>query len=329
MSKVEKTMLAAQAFAPGEVRCVEVAVPTPGDGDLLVRTEVASICGSDLHMAGMGWGIREWPAPPGHPGHEGAGVVVESRSPHYEPGDRVLTAPAIWDARCFAQYQSIDDAHVTSLPDDVPFGQATIAQQLGTVIYAARRLRDVDGAACVVVGQGSAGLFWDFLLKRLGAATVVAVEPVAHRRMLSAAYGAGHAVDPSGESAFEAVMELTGGMGADIVIESVGKAETLNSVFDLVRIEGQVVLFGLPETDDGVPFNYGTVFRKRVVAHTVFGSQDEPGQPCYVQALDWIARGEIDVTPVTSHTVPIGQVDRALQMAGAREDGVVKVGLSF
>ena len=323
------TMLAAQAVAAGDIRCVEVATPVPGPGELLVRTESASICGSDLHMALLGWGIPSWPAPPGHPGHEAAGTVVESRGRRFKPGDRVLTAPRIWDSRCFAEFQNIDEAYVTPLPDDVAFEYATMAQQLGTVIYAARRLTDVEGAVCVVVGQGSAGLFWNYVLKRNGAARVISVEPVKHRRSAGSLYGSDEAIDPGVARWSDTVLEATGGIGADIVVEAVGKADTLSSAFDLVRAEGQVMLFGLPETDAGVPFRYGMFFRKRATAFTAFGSQDEPGQPCYVESLEWIARGEIDPGPIVSHILPIERVGRALELADAKEDGVIKVSLSF
>ncbi len=324
-----RTMLAAQAFAAGEVRCVEAPVPTPGQDELLVKTESASICGSDLHMALLGWGISSWPAPPGHPGHEGAGTVIESRSSRYVPGDRVLTAPRIWDSRCFAEFQNIGEAYVTPLPDDVSFEHATMAQQLGTVIYAVRRLPGVDGAVCVVLGQGSAGLFWNYVLKRHGAAKVISVEPVEHRRALGPFYGSDLAIDPDEDQVLDVVADSTDGLGADIVVEAVGKADTLSYSFDLVRDEGLVMLFGLPETDDGVPFPYGTFFRKRVTAFSTFGSQDEPGQPRYVEALEWIARGEIDPGPIVSHILPIDQVGRALELADTREDGVIKVSLSF
>ena len=322
-------MLAARAFAPGDIRCVEVPVPVPGPGEMLVSTESASICGSDLHMALLGWAISKWPAPAGHPGHEAAGIVVESLSPRFKPGDRVLTAPHIWNSLCFAEYQAIDEAHVSPLPSNMPFDHATMAQQLGTVIYAAKRLTHVEGAVCAVVGQGSAGLFWNYVLKRQGAASVIEVEPLAHRRSVGMLYGADLAVDPASDQVLETVMDSTGGQGADIVVEAVGKADTLSSAFDLVRDEGQVVLFGLPETDAEVPFRYGSFFRKRATAFTVFGSQDEPGQSSYMTALEWIARGEIDPAPILTHTLPIEQVGRAFAMADARENGVVKVSLSF
>ncbi len=329
MTDTEKTMPAVQALAPGDLRCIEAKTPEPAPGEALVQTAVASICGSDLHMAGLGWGIPRWPAPPGHPGHEAAGTVIQSRTPRYRPGDRVLTAPHIWNAKCFARYQAIDDAHLTPIPHGLPFRQAAMAQQLGTVIYAARRLENVQGAACAVVGQGSAGLFWNYMLNRLGAATVIALEPVEHRRSLASTYAADHALDPADPSAAESLMDLTRGRGADIVVEAVGKAETLSSAFDLVRDEGQVMLFGLPETDDEVPFRFGAFFRKRATAHTAFGSQEEPGQPCYVQALNWIARGEIDVKPIASHTLPVEHVQRAFQIARSKDDRAVKVALSF
>ncbi len=325
----DRTMLAAQAFATGDIRCVEVPTPSPQPGELLVKTESASICGSDLHMALLGWGISSWPAPPGHPGHEAAGTVVESRGTRFMPGDRVLTAPRIWDSRCFAEFQNIGEAYVTPLPDDVSFEYATMAQQLGTVIYAARRLKGVEGAVCVVLGQGSAGLFWNYVLKRHGAARVISVEPVERRRALGPFYGSDLAIDPGSDPVLDVVADSTNGLGADIVVEAVGKSDTLSFSFELVRDEGLVMLFGLPETDEGVPFPYGTFFRKRLTAFSTFGSQDEPGQPRYVEALEWIARDEIDPGPIVSHILPIDQVGRALDLADTREDGVIKVSLSF
>src|ERR1700759_5056882 len=99
-------MKAARWVDLGRVECEEVPVPALADGDILIRTAYASICGSDLH--GVFFGPPEvQPSPPGHPGHESVGEVIESRCPGFQPGDNVLTVPFAIDGRCLAEYQAL------------------------------------------------------------------------------------------------------------------------------------------------------------------------------------------------------------------------------
>ncbi len=323
-------MRAAIAVELGVVRCQDVEIPEAGPGDVLVRTRAASICGSDLHMVNTGWAMHDFPAMSGHPGHEAVGEVVESRSKRISEGDLVLTTPHIWDSRCFADYQAIDDAHVLKLDPGVDIDTVTLAQQLGTVVYAIKRLPEsLEGQTCLVVGQGSAGLFWDFMLTRRGAEKVISIEPLPWRRELGKKYGVGDTIDVTLDDATQAVKDLTGGLGADLVIEAVGTTPTLSQAFHLVRDQGQVVLFGLPESERPVPFDYSQMFKSRASVFTVLGSQDEPGLKSYVEAVRLISSGEIDVEPIISHRINISEIDRAFEIATERVDGAVKIGLTF
>jgi L-iditol 2-dehydrogenase len=323
-------MRAAIAVERGVVRCDEVEIPTPQDGEVLVRTKAASICGSDLHMVNTGWAMHAFPAMAGHPGHEAVGEVVESRSERFSVGDIVLTTPHIWNSRCFADYQVVDDAHVLKLDASVDLDTVTLAQQLGTVVYAAKRLPEsLEGQTCLVVGQGSAGLFWDFTLKRLGAEKIISIEPLSWRRELGESYGVDQTIDVTGDATVDAVRDLTDGAGADLVIEAVGTTPTLSQAFHLVRDEGRVVLFGLPESEDPVPFDYSQMFKSRADVFTVLGSQDEPGLTSYSEAARLINSGEIDVEPIISHRVNISEIDRAFGLANDRTDGAVKIGITF
>ena len=91
--------------------------PRPGTRNgLSYRTELASICGSDLHICYMGWNVYEWPLPHGYPGHEGVGVVVDGNDTGFQEGEIVLTAPNIWSSRTFAGYQLIDPKFLLRLP---------------------------------------------------------------------------------------------------------------------------------------------------------------------------------------------------------------------
>ncbi len=325
-----ESMRAAIATEQGKVWCDQVEVPRPKIGEVLVRTRFASICGSDLHMVNTGWAMHAFPAMAGHPGHEAVGEVIESCSERFSEGDIVLTTPHIWNSRCFADYQVVDDAHVLKLDSNIELETITLAQQLGTVIYAAKRLpASLEGQTCLVVGQGSAGLFWDFMLNQLGAEKIISIDPLVWRRQLGMSYGVDQAIDVTGDAAVEAVRDLTGGLGTDLVIEAVGSTPTLSQVFHLVRNEGRVVLFGLPESENPVPFDYSQMFKSRADVFTVLGSQDELGLSSYSEAARLISSGEIDVEPIISHRVNIDEIHRAFSLANDRVDGVVKVGITF
>ena len=322
-------MPAALATDLQRIGCDLVPVPDPEPGKVLVRTSLASICGSDLHIVYMGWNAHEFPLPHGYPGHEGLGEVVDGGDTGFAPGDLVLTAPNIWGSRTFAGYQLIEPHFLLKLPRDVPEKHLLMAQQLGTVVFGCRRLPSLIGQTVVVVGQGSVGLFHDFMLRRLGAHRIIGIEPVPERLAAGRAMGLDEAVDVSGRRATEAVMDLTGGEGADLVIEAVGSVETLNQTLQLARPLGRIAVFGLPPTMERVPFDWDTFFRKRLDMHTVFGAQDEPGLPAFQIAVDYIARGDIDMAPFVTHTFPIDRVQEAFDLAHSKEDGALKVSLTF
>jgi L-iditol 2-dehydrogenase len=114
-----------------------------------------------------------------------------------------------------------------------------------------------------------------------------------------------------------------------VVVEAVGSVETLNQALKLARSLGRVAVFGLPPTMDMVPFDWDTFFRRRLTIHTVRGAQEEPGLPDFRLAVDLIKWGEIDVSPFLTHQFPISRVQEAFDLAHSREDGALKVSLTF
>jgi L-iditol 2-dehydrogenase len=189
------SMKAARWVAVGRVVCEEAPLPSAADGEILLRTAYASICGSDLHSV-----FLETPPQPGvagYPGHESVAEVVESRCPGFEPGDHVLTVPHFADGRCMAEYQALPGSACIRLPDTAPLSHLLMAQQLGTVAYALRRHPlDLVGQDAAVIGQGSAGAFFTFLLKRAGAGRVLVSDKSPARLAYARQLGADMAVRP-------------------------------------------------------------------------------------------------------------------------------------
>ena len=326
-------MKAARWVDMGRMVCEDVPVPPVADGEILLRTAYASICGSDLHVVFPG--APPHPADPGYPGHESVGEVVESRCPGFAPGDRVLTVPFAVDGRCLAEFQAIPGSSCVRLPATAPLSHLLMAQQLGTVVYALRsHPLDLVGKDAAVIGQGSAGAFFTFLLKRAGAARVLVSDKSPARLAYSRQLGADLAVDVGPEDVGpgdfpSAVFAATSGRGADVVVEAVGSRETFPLSLRLAAPGATLVWFGLPEDTGDYPFSFEDFFRRGLTAYSNFGAQGEPGLASFRYAVRLIADGAIDVTPLLSHTLPIEKIDEAFRIAHDRTDNALKVSIKF
>ena len=321
-------MKAARWVDVGRVVCEDVPLPSAADGEVLVRTAYASVCGSDLHAV-FGRAPAQ-PAAPGYPGHESVGEVVESRCPGFEPGDYVLTVPFAVDGRCLAEFQALPGAACIRLPSTVPLSHLLMAQQLGTVIYALRcHPLNVVGKDAAVIGQGSAGAFFTFMLKRAGAARVLVSDKSPARLAYSRKLGADLTVDAETADFRLAVMEATGGRGADLVVEAVGSRATFPHSVELAAPGATLVWFGLPEGTDDYPISFSQFFRRGLTAYSNFGAQGEPGLESFRYAVRLITDGAIDVAPLLTHMLPIEKVDQAFRIAHDRSDNALKVSIKF
>lgn len=327
-------MRAARLVEPGKMVCEDAPLFEPEEGQVVVRTRMGAICGSDLHQVFYGLVPAEaLPGVPGWPGHEAVGEVIESRCETLTAGDMVLTVPGYGFQRCFADYQTLPAHWCLPLPDySGALEDLLMAQQFGTTIYALRRGNmDFVGKTVVVLGQGSAGQFFAWQAKHLGAERVIAADLSPARLAQSPVFGVDIAVrgDAEGRAVREAAMDTTGGEGADIVIEAVGRRETIQHAIDVARPFGTVVFFGLPDTRQDVPFNYAKFFMKQLRMYAVVNAQVEADLSSFHKALDWIARRQIDVTTMVSHRLALDDIDRAMHLAHERDEDALKVALTF
>lgn len=326
-------MRAAKCGQLGCIQCEDVDVRPPEEGEIVVKTLLSAICGSDLHVVFDGVPLPEAPLPPGYPGHEGVGEVVESRAADFPIGLRVLTCPDARYSGCFAEYQTLPAAFCLPLPQyDGPLSDLLMAQQLGTVIFALRKDPcDLVGRTVMVMGQGSAGVFFSYMAKRMGAKTVIVSDRSEARLAEAHRTGADVRVkaDDQGENVRALVMEHTDGRGVDFLVEAVGRRKSLLQSVDLMRDGGEMLLFGLPDTTAAVPFNFHDFFRKRLKANCIYGAQHEADHVSFRLALDLIAKRQIDISNLVSHTLPLEQIQEALELAQHLRDNVRKVAISF
>jgi threonine dehydrogenase-like Zn-dependent dehydrogenase len=324
-------MRAARYVEKGRIVCEQAPVPALKDGEVLVRNRLSAICGSDLHVVYDDISFMPQPCPHGYPGHEGLGDVVESKSPLVKPGQPVLTCPAGPYSRCFADYQVLPGAQCHPLPRYAGSPEHLLmAQQFGTTIFALRQMpADVVGKTVMVMGQGSAGNFFAYGLKRAGAAKVIVSDKSEARLAAAKVFGADVALKADPVAVKEAVLEHTQGRGVDYLVEAVGHSDAFLQAVDLVRENGHMLWFGLPDSKQPIPFNFHDFFRKKLRTSSTFGAQLEPDGVSFRLALDLIARREIDVTQMVTHRVSIEQIDQGLRIAHERPDNAGKVVVTF
>lgn len=317
-------MRAVQVMAPGRAEFVDAPKPELKPGHALIRTRRLSLCGSDIYM--LHYAPPEmYPFQPGTSGHEMVGIVeaVDAPGSGIEPGMMVLSL--VMGNAAMAEYYLAPVEHVIPLPKGKPIEELLQAQQLGTIIYAAKHLPGpVIGKNVAVIGQGSVGLWWVWMLRRMGARRVIALDVLPHRLMLPKRYGATHTINNREVDPQEAIRSITGGELADVVIEAAGEVETINLAYTLVRQHGDLVYFGIPHAME-MTFNFGEFFRKFARIKTISGAMSDPGQGVTHQALEYIATGEIDVSHILTHRFSFDQVMDAYEVAYTRDEGSVKV----
>lgn len=316
-------MRAVQVVAPGRAEFVDVPKPEPKPGFALIRPICLSLCGSDTRM--LYHAPRElYPFPPGTTGHEMVGRVVAMGSDDsaVQVGDSVLTL--VDGHRAMAEYYLAPTDKIFSLPNDRPLEHMVQAQQLGTVIFACKHLPSVLGKSVAVIGQGSAGLWFDFMLRRMGASQVVAIDLHALRLQMAEQYGATDRILNAESDALEVLTEITGGQLVDLVVEAAGTPDAINLAYELVRREGDILYFGVPQAEK-ILIDYETFYWKYPRVKSICEAQREPNQLSTCLALDMIADGVLDVAPILTHRFSFEQVLEAYELQKEPGESSIKI----
>ena len=316
-------MKAVQVVERGKAVFIDAPKPEWQPGHALVRPQKLSLCGSDIRMLHFA-SAESYPYPPGTTGHEVIGVVeqVDSAETDFRVGDQALVlAPG---HRAMSEFYLAPLSHVLPLPEGKPIEHLLQAQQFGTVIYASQRLPNLVGKSVVVIGQGSAGLWFNFHLRRLGARRIVALDLEDFRLAHAKPFGATDCINNSKVNGREALLQINDGSLADVVIEAAGEVDAINLAVELVKPHGDILYFGYPRAQQ-LSFDFEQYFHKCCRAIAIVGAQSEPNQMSTRVALDVIGRGEIDVAPIITHRFPFRDVMDAYELQRTRGDGAVKI----
>lgn len=291
-------------------------------GAVKIKTELSAICGSDSPK----WLLEQndYPGRLGMSIHEAIGTIAASNSERFSPGDRVLALPREIGG-CSEYFTSHEDVTMP-LAEFERDDCILMSQPLGTVIWAIRKLGSVIDKDVAVMGQGPIGLLAIHSLSNLGAKRVIGIDPVDFRLEASRKMRATHTINPSREDVIERIEEITEGRMLDVSVEMVGhNTETITTCMEIVKRQGQVLCFGIPD-DDIYPFSYRTIIRKNL---SVIGSVGPEAQREFPLAMDWISQGRIDVSPMITHHIPFTDVQDGFDMFINQRDKVIKVVMEY
>jgi L-iditol 2-dehydrogenase len=306
-------MKALQLVRPRQFQAVEIARPEIGSDQILVRLESAVLCGSDIpKFTGM-WRGLQYPLPPGMPIHECVGVVMESHSPRFHVGDRVVAVPK--GDQGLAEYYVADGIKAIVIPEPLIHSEASLLiQPLSTVVYALDRLGDVTGRTVVVVGLGPIGLLTTWLLNRYGA-RVVGVDPIPWRCEAAQRLGAVRTFELHSERLLSAIAQGEEWEPADIVVESVGQqTRTINDCLYLVRRCGQVLALGIP-LEPIYPFDFTRFFRHNI---DLIASVTPPDETYMIRAAELVGRYEQDLAFLITHRFALNNAAQAYTLYETR-----------
>ena len=316
-------MDALQVVARGKAEFIRTTLPKLTEGHAIVQPRHVTLCGSDVWMLSHA-PDEAYPFPTGTTGHEVIAEILEL-SPDvegHEVGDFVLAiAP---DHRAMAERYLTPQKNLLKLPSGKTREELLMAQQLGTVLYACKQLPSVIGKTVAVVGQGTAGLWFNFVLQRLGAAKVIAFDPKSNRLQLARQYGATDTINIREEDPLEQALAINDGKLADIVVEAAGREASINLSIELARADtGFFLQFGVPYEPTSV--NYGRIFTKCLKHKSIVHAGREPGHTSTLQALDLIAGDYVDVSPLLTHRFPFDKVLEAYEVHQNATDNAVKI----
>lgn len=318
-------MKAARLVGPRQFEIVEAEVPAPAAGECLIRLEKISVCGSDIrHEFSHIFPEEHYPGRLGVPGHECAGVVVESQCQEFHEGQRVIIYPGRGvRSGGLVEYIAATPNWICALPDTGDLAEWVLCQPSGTVLYSVQQMGSLLGKDVVVVGQGVIGLSFTMLTAKLGAQRVIGIDPLDYRLEWSRKMGATHTINPDQEDPAAVVNELTGGRGGDVVVEAAGYPDSFNTALRLVKQFGQVMVFGI-QADAFIPVEHNLLMeRQPTLIPTTGGRLRDPMAPIKTM-VDLKERGWCDPGQMLTHRLPFAEVQRAFELYESQQDGIIK-----
>lgn len=347
LSGTASTMRRAIADPLVGVRLETAPRPVPAAGEVLVRSSLVGICGSDTHALA---GHHPFLTAAYVPGHEAIGRVesVGDGVSGFRAGQRVLLKPNVACGRCLNCREdrsnaceslawigcdpsrrfsgAMADAFVApaanlfAIPDTVDDDTAVLVECLATPVHAARIAGDLHGRRVVVLGAGTIGALCIVAARDAGATTVVATDMDEDKLARATRIGADAGVLASADAVDEEVLAALGGR-ADVVFDCVAAEFSIAQAVRLLRRAGTLLLVGVPPRPAAVNLPIIQDWELRVQGCAAYTESD------IITSIRIAAEGRLPASEIISARYPLDDVVRAFDRASAQASGKVLIAL--
>ena len=342
---------------PDELLLRDKPTPVPGRAEVLVRIDAVAICATDLEIIHVGSPARIQGGLPFNknftPGHEYMGTVAALGPDvdEFKIGERVTVEIHAGCGQCkrcrqgmytsclnygrpekdhrangfttdggFAEYAVNHINTLIRVPDSMSDAEATLVVTAGTSMYGLTELGGlVAGESAVVIGPGPIGLLAVAVAKALGASPVILTGTRNRRLEIGKELGADRVVNIAEENPVEVVKQLTGGIGADYVIECAGSEATIDQAIHMTNRGGKICLAAFPH--EPVTTDIAHLVRNNIYVYGIRGE----GKSATHRTMELMAEKRFDATKIHTHTFPLTDLPTALRYARERIEDAIKV----
>jgi 2-desacetyl-2-hydroxyethyl bacteriochlorophyllide A dehydrogenase len=342
-------MKAITIFGPNEIRMVETATPRPGPDEALVRVAYCGICGTDLAILGgemslVKSGAIKYPV---RIGHEWSGIVEEvgAKVRRIRPGDRVVSESGVSCGTCpaclagnyggcrnarsvgtvnawpgaFAEYMLMPERHLYALPEGIGLDEAALIEPATIALAGVDKIDFSSRPSVLVIGTGVIGLAAVALCRSFGASKVLLSGRKPSKLAIGRAMGADATINASSEGLLSFVMEQTGGLGVNAIIETSGNAAVIDSLPGIAAQKAVVPLIGFYEKKiDG--FDIDAFVFKEIVLRGILGEYF-----IVPKVIELLAAGKLGLRETITHRFAFGEAVQAMLTAGERADTRIKM----
>ncbi len=352
------TMRAAVFHGVDDIRLEEVPRPHAGPGEAVIRVTMTTICGTDLHI------LRgEYEVKPGLViGHEPVGIIDELGAgvTGYKLGERVIVGAITPCGQCNAclsgslsqcghgsGYEAIGgwrfgntingsqaeyllvpnaQANLAKIPDGITDEQVVLLTDIASTGISGAQSGGVKIGDCVVVfAQGPIGLCASLGARLMGASLVIGVDGDDNRIAFAKKMGVDVVLDYRKVDVIDEVLRMTGGIGADVSIESLGTQTTFENALRVLRPGGTLSSLGVYSGKLQVPYDAfaAGLGEKRIVTTLCPGGKERMRR-----LIEMVRLGKLDLRPLITHRFKLAGINEAYKLFGSRADGVMKVALT-
>ena len=336
-----------------QLRLEDVPKPRPHAGEAVIRITATTICGTDVHI------VRgEYPVKPGLVlGHEPVGVIEElgeGLEPPYYVGQRVIVGAITPCGQCFyclngshsqcggplggwrfgntingawAEYLLVPDAkaNLAPIPHELSDEQVLLLPDIfSTGLSGAESGQIRVGDTVAVFAQGPIGLCATMGAKLRGAGLIIGIDPSAARLEVAKRFGATVTIDPNEVDPVRFVKDVTGGRGADVTIEALGRQETFENALRATRPGGTVSSLGVYAGKLAMPYEsfYAGLGDQHIVTTLCPGGKERMRR-----LMAMVEHGRVDLTPLVTHRFALDDIAEAFDLFSHQRDNVMKVAL--